>query len=82
MRNGALKANAVVVTHTVSPGKYRITDDNKNGILKSSVGVTMGPLGVVLFISEVGTWKILKVKDFHQPVGVASGRKLTLRNWH
>ena len=64
MHNGALKANAVVATHTVVPGKYRITDDKKNGILKGSVGVTMGLLGVVLFISEVGTWKILKVTAF------------------
>ena len=66
----ALKHNAVVVTHTVVPEKYRITDDNKKGILKSPVDITMGPLGNV-FISDVGTGKILKVRASHYPASVA-----------
>ena len=52
------------------PEKYRITDDNKKGILKSPVGITMGPLGNV-FISDVGTGKILKVRASHYPASVA-----------
>ena len=65
-----LKQNAVVVTHTVVPEKYRIKDDNKKGILKSPVDITMGPLGNV-YISDVGTGKILKVRAFHYPASVA-----------
>lgn len=41
----AFKDSGVVVTHTVVPEKYRIIDDSKKGILKSPVGLTMGPLG-------------------------------------
>ena len=66
----ALEHNAVVVTHTVVPEKYRITDDNKKGILKSPVDITMGPLGNV-FICDVGTGKILKVRASHYPASVA-----------
>ena len=65
-----VKGSAVVVTHTVVSEKYRITDDNKKGILKSPVGLTMGPLGNV-FISDVGTGKILKVRASHYPASVA-----------
>ena len=42
----------------------------KKGILKSPVDITMGPLGNV-FISDVGTWKILKVRASHYPASVA-----------
>lgn len=51
----ALKDNAVVVTNTVVPEKYRITDDNKKGILKS----------------DVETGKVVKVRASHYPASVA-----------
>ena len=73
----ALKDNAVVVTHTVVPEKYRITDDNKKGILKSPVGMTMGPLGNV-FISDVETGKVVKVRASHYLAGLVLRLKLTL----
>lgn len=60
----------MVVTHTVVPEKYRITDHNKKGILKSPVGMTMGPLGNV-FISDVETGKVVKVRASHYPASVA-----------
>ncbi|XP_068690281.1 uncharacterized protein [Montipora foliosa] len=66
----ALKDNAVVVTHTVVPEKYRITDDNKKGILNSPVGMTMVSLGNV-FISDVETGKVVKVRASHYPASVA-----------
>ena len=53
-----------------NPEKYRITDDNKKGILKSPVGMTMGPLGNV-FISDVETGKVVKVRASHYPASVA-----------
>ena len=56
----------MVVTHTVVPEKYRITDDNKKGIIKSPVGMTMGPLGNVL-ISDVETRKVVKVRASQYP---------------
>ena len=40
-----LKTNAAKVTHTIVPEKYRITDDNKKGVLKNPVGIAIGPLG-------------------------------------
>ena len=66
----ALQDNAVVVTHTVVPEKYRIADDHKKGILKSPVGMTMGPLGNV-FISDVETGKVVKVRASLYPASVA-----------
>ena len=59
-----------ILTHTVVPEKYRITDDNKKGILKSPVGMTMGPLGNV-FISDVETGKVVKVRASLYPASVA-----------
>ena len=66
----AMKHNAVVVTHTVVTKKYRIADDNRKGILKSPVDITLGSFGNV-FISDVGTGKILKVRASHYPASVA-----------
>ena len=64
-----LKTNAAKVTHTVVPEKYRITDDNKKGVLKSPVAVAMGPLGNI-FISDIGTRNVLKVRASHYPANV------------
>lgn len=55
-----LNTNAVHVTHTAVPEKYRITDDNKQGVLKRPVAIAMGPLGKI-FLSDIGTGKVLKV---------------------
>ena len=59
-----------ILPHTVVPEKYRIIDDNKKGILKSPVGMTMGPLGNV-FISDVETGKVVKVRASLYPASVA-----------
>ena len=64
-----LNTNAVHVTHTVVPEKYRITDDNKQGVLKSPVAIAMGPLGN-MFLSDIGTGKVLKVRVSHYPANI------------
>lgn len=52
-----LNNNAVHVTYTVVLEKYRITDDNKQGLLKSPVAIAMGPLGN-MFLSDIRTGKV------------------------
>jgi hypothetical protein len=64
-----LKTNAAKVTHTVVPERYRITDDNKEGVLKNPVGIAIGPLGN-MFISDIGSQKVLKVRVSHYPANV------------
>lgn len=64
-----LNNNGVHVTHTVVLEKYRITDDNKQGLLKSPVAIVMGPLGN-MFLSDIGTGKVWKVRVSHYPANI------------
>lgn len=64
-----LNNNGVHVTHTVVLEKYRITDDNKQGLLKSPVAIAMGALGN-MFLSDIGTGKVWKVRVSHYPANI------------
>ena len=59
------ETNAENVMHTIVPEKY----DNKKGVLKNPVGIAMGPLGN-MFISDIGSRKVLKVRVSHYPANI------------
>ena len=64
-----IQQDAQKVTHTAVPGKYRLRDDNKRGVLNTPIGTCRGPLGHVL-VSDVMNSKVYKVRANHYPANV------------
>ena len=64
-----IQRDAQKVTHTVVPEKYRLRDDNKRGVLNTTIGTCMGPSGHV-FVSDVMNSKVYKVRANYYPANV------------
>ena len=58
------------VTHTVVPEKYRVTEDNKRGVLRKPIGVCRGPMGHI-FVSDFEHGKVVKIRANHYPANVS-----------
>ena len=57
------------VTHTFVPEKFRVCDDNKQGILQQPRGICAGPM-CNIFVSDQARGVVLKVRASHYPADI------------
>lgn len=64
-----LKRHVTTITHTIMPEKYRLSDNNKKGMLQQPIGICAGTMGH-LFVTDCATGNVFQVRASHYPADV------------